>query len=49
MPATGHRAHVGLSRYETDDPLPIYIKVPIIVGLSLSLWAGIGFLISALL
>ena len=48
MPITGHRAYVGLSRHGTDDALPIHIKVLIIVALSLSLWAGIGFLVSAL-
>ena len=32
-----------------DDRLPLYIAGPIIIVLSLSLWGGIGFLISALL
>ena len=31
------------------DRLPIYIAGPIIVALSLSLWAGIGFVVCALL
>jgi hypothetical protein len=31
------------------DRLPIQIAAPIIVALSLSLWAGIGFVVSAFL
>ena len=34
---------------EKDDRLPITIAAPIIVALSLSLWGGIGFVVSALL
>jgi hypothetical protein len=34
---------------EDADRLPIHIAAPIIVALSLSLWGGIGFAISALL
>lgn len=32
-----------------DNRLPIHIAGPIIVALSLSLWGGIGFVISAFL
>jgi len=32
-----------------DDRLPIQIAAPIIVALSLSLWAGIGLVVSAFL
>jgi hypothetical protein len=36
--------------FQSDsDRLPIQIAVPIIVALSLSLWAGIGFAVSAFL
>jgi hypothetical protein len=38
-----------LYRHETDDRLPIHVAGPIIVALSLSLWAGIGFVVSTLL
>jgi hypothetical protein len=31
------------------DRLPIQVAAPIIIGLSLALWSGIGFAISALL
>jgi hypothetical protein len=38
-----------MDRDGTDDRLPIQVAAPIIVALSLSLWGGIGFVISALL
>jgi len=49
MPIMGPRTYVAFSRQGADDSLPIHIKVPIIVALSLLLWAGIWFLVSALL
>lgn len=38
-----------VDREGNDDRLSIHIAAPIIVALSLSLWGGIGFLVSALL
>jgi hypothetical protein len=36
--------------FESDaDRLPIQVAAPIIIGLSLALWGGIGFVVSALL
>jgi len=57
MPTTGRPAASNLYREqdrsigsdEDVDRLPIYIAAPIIVALSLSLWAAIGFLVTALL
>jgi hypothetical protein len=39
----------AIDRDRGDDRLPIQVAVPIIVALSLSLWGGIGFAVSALL
>ena len=36
-------------REKNEDRLPINLAAPIIVALSLSLWGGIGFVVSALL
>ena len=57
MPTTGHPAASDLHRDREGivgsngkaDRLPIYIAGPIIIALSLSLWAGIGFVVHALL
>lgn len=38
-----------IDRTGHDDRLPIQIAGPVIVALSLSLWAGIGLAINALL
>ena len=57
MPTTGHPAASDLHRDRDGivecngkaDRLPIYIAGPIIVALSLLLWAGIGFVVRALI
>jgi hypothetical protein len=49
MPPTSRPAASDLYRDESDDRLPLHIAGPIVIALSLSLWAGIGFLVSALL
>ena len=36
-------------REENNGRLPIHVAAPIIVALNLSLWGGIGFVVSALL
>jgi hypothetical protein len=43
-----YRERHGTVQSDTDR-LPIHIAGPIIVALSLSLWVGIGFAVSALL
>lgn len=60
MPTKTHSAAFDLYHDKTDDQLallcdknddrpPLKIEAPIIVALSLLLWAGIGFVVSALL
>ena len=49
MPPTVHPASSTVYRDENDDRLPIHVAGPIIIALSLSLWGGIGFVISAFL
>ena len=39
----------GRIRDAEDDRLPLHIAGPIIIALSLSLWGGIGYIISSLL
>ena len=49
MPPTVHPASSTVYRDENDDRLPIHLAGPIIIALSLSLWGGIGSVISAFL
>ena len=57
MPPKNHQTSSSLYRERdgvierngNDDRLPLHIAGPIIVALSLSLWGGIGFIVSALL
>ena len=48
-PSKAYPLSSGFHRDEADDRLPIHIAGPIIIALSLSLWAGIGFVVRALL
>jgi hypothetical protein len=47
MPSKAYPLVSGFHRDEADDRLPIHIAGPIIVALSLSLWAAIGFVVYA--
>jgi hypothetical protein len=49
MPPTVHPGSSTLCRDGNDDRLPIHVAGPVIIMLSLSLWGGIGFVISVFL